>query len=122
MMTRSQIRHDATLMSCILSSYPLSLQYRGRLEADVTPSFYFSISELRQLGAWKALRKLFALRVDHLYIALEDEGSRAVLPVLQVMAGFTLARSIRVITPELERSPVSRRQIAQAFLEFIWTS
>src|SRR2546430_15099944 len=122
MMGRQQVQVRST-NSYVLSTYPLSKEFRARLEDGIQVSpLYLSIAELRQRSAWKALNMLLSLRVDILFLATEDASGSAALPILQLLSGVTRARSVRLINPQRTQSSVSTGQVLKSFSGFAWAS
>ena len=82
-------------MTYVLSNYPLSSPYRASLEQRIaaTPE-YLVVSELRQTSFAALLRRLVDSRGRALYVAMEDESSLALLPVLGMMAAITRVREL----------------------------
>jgi glycosyltransferase involved in cell wall biosynthesis len=109
--------------SYVLSTYPLSKEFRTRLEDDIQVSpLYLSIADLRQRSAWRVLNTLLSLGADTLFLAMEDESGSGALPILQILAFVTRAHSVQLINPQVTRSSVSNRQILKSFSGFAWAS
>src|SRR5258707_678928 len=105
--------------SYVLSAYPLSKEFRTRLEDDIQVSpLYLSIADLRQRSAWRVLNTLLSLGADTLFLAMEDESSSGALPILQILAFVTRANSVQLINPQVTRSSVSNRQIQRMISGF----
>ena len=101
------------MTNCALTMYPLSRGYRLEFERTVGASpNYLSVAELRQLPVAAMIRRLRSLRFERLMLPMEDEGSRAVLPLLKLLASFTPSRSIEVFHPDLRSERVSRGDAA----------
>ena len=82
-------------MTYVLSNYPLSTPYRASLEERIAAvPQYLVVSELRQTSFTALLRRLIASRGKALYVAMEDESSRALLPVLSMLAAITRVREL----------------------------
>lgn len=81
----------------VLTNYPLSKVFRDRIEAHLggTPR-YVNVTDLRQVSLWRLATGLLALRAPRVLVAAEDESTRAVLPVLRLLAA--LVRSPRLCT------------------------
>lgn len=93
----------------VMSAHPLSASFKRRLEEQerATPE-YVVVASLRALGMTGALRRLRQLSPARLFIAVEDEDALAMLPVLEVLAGATRARSIVMVPPTLRTTTVGR--------------
>ena len=66
-----------------LTSYPLSADFRRRLEAQAsTRPTYLDYAELRKLSPLSLVRKLRGLGARSLLLPIEDECSRCVLPMM----------------------------------------
>jgi glycosyltransferase involved in cell wall biosynthesis len=100
-----------------LTGSPLSRDYQQRLEELIgaTPE-YVRLSELRGLPLPQMLRELRTLRGERLLIPIEDDSSRAILPVLRGVAALTPTRRIDVVYPDFRIEPVYRSQIGGFFL------
>lgn len=106
-----------------LTAYPLSTGFRERFEAEigVTPS-YLNIAQLRRLPPAELLRRLRPRGATACFIPLEDEGSRAILPMLQAVAALTTAREIQLVGPDLSRTRVSRWRAAPSLARLLHAS
>jgi glycosyltransferase involved in cell wall biosynthesis len=99
-------------MDYALIAYPLSQRYREALEAALsTRPEYLRLPELRRLSVRELLATLARLKADRVFLPLEDQTSRVILPVLQAMASLTRARRIEVIDADLRRTTFSRWQL-----------
>lgn len=98
-------------MNYALTSYPLSNDYRKRLESELgyAPT-YLNISELRRLPLPKMIKQLRSLKAESFYLPLEDANSNAILPVLRGIAILSDAKSIVIVHPDFRREKVSRMQ------------
>ena len=96
-------------MDYALIGYPLSADFKQRFEGTIgaTPE-YLTLSELRRLPLPKLLWKLASLRCGRMFLPLEDVGSRSLLPVMQVLAALSGARSIEVVDADLQSQRLSR--------------
>lgn len=94
-----------------LVGYPLTHEFRERFEETVSGQpEQLVLSELRRQPFLKMLKTIRTLRADRLFLPLEDRNSRAILPILQGIAGVSDARTIEIVKPNLERKRVSRTQ------------
>jgi glycosyltransferase involved in cell wall biosynthesis len=92
-----------------LTVYPLSNAFRLRLtNALTTEPVYLSLTELRQLSPMKAVARLRTMGDGCLVIPIEDQGSRAILPVLKAVAAMSNARAVEVRDHNLHAERVSR--------------
>jgi len=93
------------MTTLLLSAYPLSRAYRDALEAKaacaMTP---VPLLELRQRGVLRMARELRGLVGEQLYVACEDASSRALLPVLQIIAVLPRVRRRFVADEQLDIS------------------
>ncbi len=93
----------------VLSNYPLSRDFRQRLEARAgTGLELVNIAELRQVSALNLLRALRRLHAPLLSVATEDEASTALLPILELLATLTRAQRLQTIDARLEARSFSR--------------
>jgi glycosyltransferase involved in cell wall biosynthesis len=97
----------------VLSQYPFSNEFRGKLETTLGQApTYMLVSELRSLSPseiWKRLRRIESRRI---VIPLEDDGAKATLPFLKLLAGMTPARTIEVVSSDFRETPSSRWSLA----------
>lgn len=106
-----------------LTAYPLSTDYRERFEAAImTQPEYLSLAQLRRLPLREFLRSLRSHGATSCFLPLEDEGSRAIVPMLQAVATLTSARTIEIVAPDLSREPVSRWQTAPSLVRLLSAS
>ena len=98
-----------------ITSYPLSQEFRSRFEESVSARpRYLPLAELRRLPLWKLVRELRSLRGERLFVPLEDESSRVLLPVLHGIAALTRSKQIEVVFPDLSRVVLPRWRSALA--------
>ena len=98
----------------VLTAYPLSHEFRERLEDMAGGEFdYLSVPQLRRLGVRELLSTLRPLHGRLCLIALEDIGSESILPLLEGVAAVALPASIEVVHGDLRRERVSRAQIGR---------
>jgi glycosyltransferase involved in cell wall biosynthesis len=110
-------------VSHVLSTYPLSLPYRTALEQKHGSALsYLTLSGLRSLSPFAMVRQLFSLKGAELQIAIEDESSRALLPILGLLASITRVSSLVVLDGTHERTRLSRWQAALWVLHLCWES
>jgi len=106
-------------LDIILTTYPLSRDFERQLRDLVSPQpTRLSVAELRRNTMPGMVRTLRSYRPDRIVIPLEDENSRALLPVLLGLAAVTRARKIVEISPDLSARPVNRLAIAGSLLHF----
>jgi glycosyltransferase involved in cell wall biosynthesis len=110
-------------VSHVLSIYPLSLPYRAELERRAGTTFeYHNVSELRLRSFGTMLRKLFSLRGAELRVAIEDESSRALLPVLGLLASITRVRRLVIVEEDHKTRPLGRLRAASGAVHLAWES
>ena len=111
-------------MSHVLSTYPLSQQYRAELERRAGGPFeYLTVSDLRLRSSFAGmLRRLFALRGPELRVAIEDESSRALLPILALLAGITRSRRLFIVEEDHTTRSLGRLRAASGALHLAWES
>lgn len=107
-------------MNYALTGSPLSQDFQRRIEKlfGVTPQ-YIRLSELRRLPLLQMLRELRALRGERIFIPIEDESSRAILPVLRGVAAITPTRRIEIIYPDCKVEHMRRSQVGGFFLALV---
>lgn len=110
-------------MHFVLSMYPLSNAYRATLERAVgSVSGYLTVTELRQRSLWRLVRDLFAVYAERLTVAIEDESSRGLLPVLSLFAAVTRARHLEIRDTDQTSRRLSRWQAVWSGLHLVLTS
>jgi glycosyltransferase involved in cell wall biosynthesis len=106
-----------------LTAYPLSNAFRGRLEHVLaSETIYLSLAELRSLPMRHAIRRLRGLGGARLVLALEDENSRCVLPVLKAVAAISDAGVVEVRYPDLHAERIAGRQLVQELVALVRAS
>jgi glycosyltransferase involved in cell wall biosynthesis len=96
------------MTSLVLSSAPLSEEYRHRLVGMLGKHLVFAhLAEVRRQPPLATLRHLRAAAAEGCYIAIEDDSSRAVLPILQAIGSATWPRRLQLIHEDLSTSGVS---------------
>ncbi len=97
----------------VLSNYPVSRPFRGRLEQRFGTELRFvNISELRQASAARLLCDLRRIRADLLSVATEDEAGKAMLPIMELLAAITPVRRLQSLDSRLEPRSFSRWRAA----------
>ncbi len=104
-------------MNYVLSNYPLSSPFRRSLEERIaaTPQ-YLVVSELRRSSLGALLRRLMEARGRALYVATEDESSRALLPVLSMLGALSRVRDLHWVDGNLEIRSLRRVRAAVSAL------
>lgn len=94
-----------------LVGYPLSSEFRARFERTTASApTYLGIPELRRMKPAALVKFLLGLRVDRLFIPVEEPSSRAFLPIFYCLASLVRARQVEVVWPDLERCRTTRWQ------------
>lgn len=95
-------------MIVALTAYPLSRDYRQSLELALgaIPA-YLTLAELRRLTPLAMLRTLRSIRAE-VVLPMEDANSRAIIPVVGILAALSRTRRIEVVGPDLGRESFSR--------------
>jgi glycosyltransferase involved in cell wall biosynthesis len=95
-------------MDYALTVYPLSRDFREAFEQSIgSKPTYMTLSELRKLHPLATLRHLRRLRGERFILAIEDEASLCILPVMTSVAGFASTRHVEIFYPDLTREPIS---------------
>jgi len=106
-----------------LTVYPLSNSFKGRLEHALTAApVYLSLADLRSKSPMDAVKRLRSLKGARLVLPIEDENSRAILPVLTAMAAVSNAAVTEIRYPNLEVERVSRWRLANAAFSLVRAS
>ena len=96
-------------MDAILTNYPISGNFQQRLATLITGDVLkLSLTELKQRPTFKLLTDLRSLRVDNLFLPIEDENGSALLPVLKLVASIVPARHIYLVDADLCPQRISR--------------
>jgi glycosyltransferase involved in cell wall biosynthesis len=96
-------------MDCVLTTYPISRDFDQRLCNIVSGDVMkLSVAELRQRTPLRMLAYLRSLRVNRLFLPIEDENGSTLLPVLKLLAAVVPAKSVLVVTPDLAIVQTSR--------------
>jgi len=107
----------------ILSAYPLSQSFQASLNALAGQSYAkATLGDLRSLRPVALLRALWNMQPERLLLPLEDENSLALLPVVKLVAGFTRARKIEIVNPNLSITDVSRLGTVMDVIRFVGAS
>jgi len=103
------------MTSLVLSSAPLSEQYRDRLHETLGEQLVFThLAEIRRQPPLAALKSLRAAATERCYIAIEDDSSSAVLPILEAISSATWPRRAQLIHGDLSTSALSRTRLPLA--------
>ena len=106
-----------------ITSYPLSQAFRKRFEERVSAQpHYVPLAELRQLPLRQLVGRLRSLGGERLFVPLEDESSRVLLPVLHGLAAVTPSKRIEVVFPDLSGVVLPRWRAAPAILGLVSAS
>jgi glycosyltransferase involved in cell wall biosynthesis len=97
------------LGDCVLTNYPLSRAFEDHLKGFVGPAVLrLTMGELRRRPVLEMLRYLRSLKLRRLVLAVEDDNSSAILPVLKLLATIVRAESVYVIHGDSAPKVVSR--------------
>lgn len=107
-------------MNYALSAYPVSQAFQTQLSMVLGESVQFMLlSELRAQQPrllWSCLR---ALRPKRFFLLLEDESSRVLLPILQMIAMVARPQHMVVVDAHLAMQRVTLPQVLQSFFRLI---
>ncbi len=96
-------------MNFIISTYPLSGQFRRKIETKIGPNLNFNtLSELRQFGFFQMGKYLLSINCSNVVIAIEDESSSVLIPTLKLLGALPSARSRLILTGQDELSIFNR--------------
>ena len=110
-------------MEYALTTYPLSKGFRKRFEqSSGTAPTYLDYSELRQLPPAKLVRPLRTLGASRVFLPVEDETSRCLLPFLKGLAAVTDAPTITIVNPDLRAEDVKRWSVGRAAIDLVAAS
>jgi len=107
----------------LLSAYPLSQRFQNALGSLIgRPYDRATLGDLRTLKLPSLLAALWKISPDRLILPLEDEGSLALLPIVKLIAGFTRAKRIEIVHPDLSVVTISRLSTIVDFIRFVGAS
>ena len=110
-------------MDAILTNYPISRNFQQRLATLITGDVLnLSLTELRHRPPFKLLSDLRSLRVDNLFLPIEDENGSALLPVLKLVASMVPARHIYLVEAELRPQRISRLDAIGSMVRLVHAS
>ena len=96
-------------MDYALIGYPLSDRFRDQFEKlTASAPLYLGLPELRRMPMVKLAKLLTSIKADRLFIAIESQSSKALLPVFYAFASLSRARRIELVHPDLTSETVSR--------------
>src|SRR6266702_3101696 len=96
-------------MDAVLTNYPISGNFQQRLATLITGDVLkLSLTELKQRPTFKLLTDLRSLRVENLFLPIEDENGSALLPILKLVASIVPARQIYLVDADLHPQRISR--------------
>lgn len=99
----------------VLTASPLSHEFRRALDDSTAGSpLYVNLADLRRLPLREALERLRRLRGTDFLLPLESPDARAIVPVLEGVAAFARARSLQLVSPDLERVDVPRSHLLRS--------
>lgn len=106
-----------------LSSYPISAKFKACFEKAIGCDVdYTSTTELRTLSFFNIIWYLLTRKHESLCILLEDINSKAILPILLILAGISSVRRIEIFYPNLIRERVPRWKILFYIMELLLAS
>lgn len=92
-----------------LSAYPLSAEYRARLDRQFGDSLRSVVlAEMPHASPWSLVATLRRVRAPEGYVLLEDGGSNPLVPVLKFLLSLTRCTRLAVIDASLRPSPFTR--------------
>ncbi len=94
--------------SAVLTAYPLSGAFRAELEAQLGEVRYFTLPALRRLPARELVRALASFRGAACFVAIEDQESGPLRPILAAVAALSAARRVELVERDLSRSRIGR--------------
>ncbi len=111
------------LPNAVLTVYPLTRDYRAEVAKLAGPdSIFMTFGDLRAEGLWGMFAKLRALKVEHVYIPLEQVESEALLPVIKIVSSLIRHRGAFVLRPDQKPVLVTLRDIAKSSFNLLRSS
>ena len=106
-----------------LSAYPLSRHFQNALSTLIEcPYEQATLNDLRALKLPSLLAAIWKISPDRLILPLEDESSLALLPIVKLLAGFTRAKRIEIVNPDMSVVHISRLATIVDFIRFTGAS
>lgn len=94
--------------SLVLCGHPLSENFKKAVEAKIgQPARYISLSSIKAKGAVGALRYLFGLKVDCIFVAFEEPEEVIFKPIICLLSLIIWAPQRYLIGPNLEPSQLT---------------
>lgn len=119
----AKVAQDMPSNILILSAYPLSQNFQNALNALIgSPSERATLNDLRALNPPALLAALWRIAPNRLILPLEDESSLALLPIVKLLAGFTRAKRIEIVNPDMSVVRISRLATIVDFVRFAGAS
>jgi glycosyltransferase involved in cell wall biosynthesis len=107
----------------VLSNYPLTLAFKDKLSKEVGhDAVWLTVSGLRQLSIPAMLRCLRIQKAETVYLPIDGDEGRSLLPILKLLAGLIPARRWSVIDQDLEQLSFSRISLIGQFLHLAHAS
>jgi glycosyltransferase involved in cell wall biosynthesis len=117
------VAQDMSSDILILSAYPLSQNFQNALGALIGGPFErATLNDLRALSPPALLAALWKISPNRLILPLEDESSLALLPIVKLLAGFTRAKQIEIVNPNMSVVQISRLATVIDFIRFTGAS
>lgn len=111
------------MKDAILVNYPLSQPFLERIAKVLDPDpIRVSLAELRQRPLYEMAKSLRDLRVNRLFLPMEDENSSVLMPVLKILSAFSSAKAIFTIDSELRQTPISKMEAGREFRNLLSAS
>ena len=110
-------------MDAVLTNYPISGNFQQRLATLITGDVLkLSLTELKQRPVFKLLTDLRSLRVENLFLPIEDENGSALLPILKLVASIVPARHIYLVDTDLGSQRISRLEVIGSTVRLVRAS
>lgn len=107
-------------MNLVLSAQPLTSSFRMALEGKLGENNeYLGLSGLKKsspLALWRALR---SARYGAVYVALEDDEGKSLLPILKMAAALTKGGSLQIVDKSVSLEPFSRLDSMRSSINFV---
>ena len=100
-------------VSLVVSSYPLSHDFRASIKGHVGPDAAFAtVADLRRDSIAVLLRRAWLGKSRPIFLAIESESSRCLQPALCAMAFLLRGAPVSVISPDASLCRVTLPQVA----------
>lgn len=111
------------LPNAVLTVYPLTRDFRAKVVELAGPdAIYMTFGDLRTEGLRAMFARLRRLKVDRVYLPLEQGEGEALLPVIMIVSRIIPHRGAFLLRPDLQPVPVATRDVAASGVSLLRAS